>query len=164
MKLDRPRASVLGAIALASLIGSAPAAGIEPKPTRGYFVQDRGGCCAGVISTEYTQQRLYSGLPAGKYVGNASLEFTSDDPDRRVVECLFTIGPASAGHSRRANVGGGPGGVVSLPLDIAFEIGSPKDVGIICRADVSGTVFRGNAALSIIRVDSLKSDRPIIVW
>jgi hypothetical protein len=143
MKFDHARTLVLGSIAVAGCLAGVSAGALEPKPTRGYLVIDTGAAISGGrITTEYAQQRVYKSLPAGRYMANATIEFISDDPDRRVVDCLFTVGPGSVAQPFSGNVGGGPGSIITLPLSIAFVIGSPKDVGIICRADVSGTVFR----------------------
>ena len=104
-------------------------------------------------------------LPAGKYLADGNVVFLSDDPEQRRVECIFMIsgGSTPSGgqlHSPRSgNIGGGKfTTTLTLPLDEGFIINSPKDVELLCQADVSGTVFAQSASISIIRVDTLQFD------
>lgn len=156
MNLNSARVLVLAGVLIASVVGSGVAAWADDdiRPTRGFFAREFGSTVG--IGTDFTEIQVFSSLPAGKYIANASAVLASNDPERRFVDCIFTIGGAIQGELARGMVGGtGFDNFVSLPLTIGFTIRTTQDLGVACRSDVSGVVFSQGSPITAIRVDRL---------
>ena len=143
----------LGVVAV--LVGSSDAgAQTQPKVTRGHYSSLIQG--SELIGTDFSEIQVFRSLPAGNYIANASAVIISSDPERRFVDCMFTIDGEIRGEPARGTIGGGHDTRITMSLTIAFVLESPHDLGLACITDVSGTVFSQTSPISVIRVDTLR--------
>ena len=127
--------------------------------TRGFFVGNGPTGAAISIGTGFSVIQKMS-LPAGSYVATVSAVVSSNDPEARLVDCVFAVGGITTGQLARGMVGGlGPNNFATIPNTVVFAITTRTNLAVACRSDVGDRVVSQPSPLTAIRVGSVTVQR-----
>jgi hypothetical protein len=139
-----------------SAVDASPA---STTTTRGFFVGNGPTGAAISLGTGFSVIQKMS-LPAGSYVATVSAVLSSNDPEARLVDCVFAVGGITKGQLARSMVGGlGPNNFVTIPNTVVFAITTRTNLAVACRSDIANRVVSQPSPLTAIRVGSVTVQR-----